>query len=450
MSFDAEYDSRFARSGELFSRAERVIPGGAGSSARTVKFGWEPYPPFIAGGSGSRITDVDGNEYVDYLLGLGPMILGHRHPVVTAAVREAISEFGTCPGLPYELEVEAAEKVVEAVPGIDMVRFTNTGSEGVGTAVRLARAFTGRRLLVRFEGHYHGWQDTVYWSNHVDPAIAGPPSAPWPVPSGPGVPEELEQTLIVLGWNDPESFERTMRERGDEIAAVITEPVMFNTGCILPEEGYLELLREKTRESGSLLIFDEVITGFRVSRGGAQELYDVHPDLTVLAKGLGGGFPVAAIGGKREVMEMIADGRYSHSGTYNANAIQCAAVAATLDVLAEPGLYKRQQARGERLSAGLRELAAKNEIPVQVVGLGTAFQMWFSEHAIRNWRDAAKFANEKRFTRWYQEMLRRGVLFHPSQFENLFVSFVHDDDDIDQTLQAAEEVFGILAERGEG
>ena len=368
--FDDRYRDWAHRSGQLFLEASRYIPGGAGSSARTVKFGWKPYPPFMAEGLGSRLRDVDGHEYVDYLLGLGPMILGHRHPAVTQAVMSAVSELGTCFGVPYELEIEAARKVTEAVPGVDLVRFSNSGSEVVGTAVRLARAHTGRRLVIRFEGHYHGWQDTVYWSNHVDPELAGPASMPRPVPSGPGVPAELAATLIVLTWNDPESFVAVMEERGDEVAAVITEPAVFNTGCILPEPGYLELLREQTRRYGALLIFDEVITGFRFARGGAQEYFGVTPDLTTMAKGLGGGFPVAAIGGSREAMSMIAEGRYSHSGTYNANTVACAAVSATMDVLAEPGLYERQRELGETLMSGLRELAAEAGIAGHRRGTG--------------------------------------------------------------------------------
>jgi glutamate-1-semialdehyde 2,1-aminomutase len=444
MDFETLYRSHGARSRELFARAAEIIPGGAGSSARTVKFGWKPYPPFIAEGRGSRLRDVDGHEYVDYLLGLGPMILGHRHPMVTQAVVEAIEEYGTCFGLPYELEIEAARRVVDAVPSVEMVRFTNSGSEAVGAAVRLARAYTGRRMLVRFEGHYHGWQDTVYWSNHVDPAEAGPAEAPRPVAAGPGVPLELADTLVVLTWNDAESFTRLMDERGDEIAAVITEPAVFNTGCILPEAGYLEVLREQTRAHGALLIFDEVITGFRFCRGGGQEWYGVMPDLTTLAKGLGGGFPVAAVGGTREVMGMIAEGKYSHSGTYNANVVQCAAVAATMDVLSEPGLYERQRAVGDRLAAGLSELANEAGLPVRVEGLGTVFQLWFSEHPIRNWRDAVRYADEARFERWWQEMLLRGVLFHPSQYENLFVSLVHTDADVDDTLARAADAFAAL------
>jgi glutamate-1-semialdehyde 2,1-aminomutase len=450
VSFDARYREMTRRSETLFEQASAVIPGGAGSSARTVKFGWRPYPPFMAEGSGSRLRDVDGNEYIDYLLGLGPMILGHRHPVVTKAVSDAVARYGTCFGLPYELEIEAARKVVEAVPSIEMVRFSNSGSEVVGTAVRLARAYTGRRLLVRFEGHYHGWQDVVYWSNHVDPEAAGPQDAPRPVAAGPGVPLELEDTLIVLSWNDPESFRRVMDERGDEVAAVITEPAVFNTGCILPEPGYLELLRAETRKHGALLIFDEVITGFRFCRGGGQEWFGVMPDLTTLAKGLGGGFPVAAIGGSKEVMGMIADGRYSHSGTYNANVVQCAAVAATLNVLSEPGLYERQRALGDRLADGLRTIADEAGIPVLVEGIGTVFQLWFTEHPIKNWRDADRYADEARFTRWWQEMLLRGVLFHPSQFENLFVSMVHTDADVDATLDRARNVFAVLARERAG
>lgn len=445
MTFEDRYREMTPTSRALFEQASVTIPAGAGSSARTVGFGWSPYPPFMAEGSGSRIRDVDGNEYVDYLLGLGPMILGHRHPVVTKAVADAISAYGTCFGLPYPLEIEAAEKVADAVPGIEQVRFTNSGSEAVGTAVRLARATTGRRLVIRFEGHYHGWQDTVYWSNHVDPELAGPARTPRPVASGPGVPAELEATLIVLTWNDPESFTAVMEERGDEVAAVITEPAMFNTGCVLPEPGYLELLREQTTKHGALLIFDEVITGFRFARGGAQEYFGVTPDLTTMAKGLGGGFPVAAIGGSREAMSMIAEGRYSHSGTYNANTIACAAVSATMDVLAEPGLYERQRALGERLMGGLRKLATEAGLPVIVEGLGTVFQLWFSERPIRNWRDAQRYADEELFTRWWQEMLLRGVLFHPSQYENLFLSLVHTDADVDEMLTAAEEAFAVIA-----
>ncbi|MCX6431285.1 MAG: aminotransferase class III-fold pyridoxal phosphate-dependent enzyme, partial [Actinobacteria bacterium] len=287
--------------------------------------------------------------------------------------------------------------------------------------------------------------DTVYWSNHVDPAKAGDWRHPRPVPSGPGVPIELEDTLIVLTWNDFESFSAVMAERGEQVAAVITEPAVFNTGCIMPEPGYLELLRSETQKHGALLIFDEVITGFRFARGGAQEWFNVMPDITTMAKGLGGGFPVAAIGGTREVMSIIAEGRYSHSGTYNANVVACAAVSATMDLLAEPGLYERQRNKGYRLASGLTSLAEAAGIPVRVEGVGTVFQVWFSDVPIRNWRDAEANAGEAIFTQWYREMLTRGVLFHPSHLENLFVSLVHTDEDIDQTLEAAADALAVIA-----
>ncbi|MGZ4129556.1 MAG: aspartate aminotransferase family protein, partial [Actinomycetota bacterium] len=279
---DEPFLARTPRSAELFELASRSLPGGVGSTARSRKVGWTPYPPAIDHGEGSAVWDVDGNRYVDYLLGLGPMLLWHCHPVVTEAVVDAIRRLGTMFGLPYELERQAAEKVVAAVPGIDMVRFSNSGSEAAATAIRLARAFTGRPLVVRFEGMYHGWIDTLYWSNHPDPDEAGPAARPRPVPAGPGVPPALEDTLIVLNWNDEDSIRAVMEERGDQVAAIITEPVMLNTGCILPEPGYLAVLREVADAHGALLIFDEVITGFRFSRGGAQEHYGVLPDLTVL------------------------------------------------------------------------------------------------------------------------------------------------------------------------
>ncbi|MEP7059696.1 MAG: glutamate-1-semialdehyde 2,1-aminomutase [Actinomycetota bacterium] len=433
-----------ARSETLLAEAMEVMPGGVGSSARGVRAGWKPYPPFIAQGAGSHITDVDGNEYVDYLMGLGPLLLGHRPRVVTAAVVDAIQQFGTVFGLPYELEAEAARKVVDAVPSVEMVRFANSGSEAVGTAVRLARAVTGRRLLVRFEGHYHGWLDTVYWSNHPNPATAGPSERPLTVPAGKGLLPEVADSLVVLTWNDPGSFTKVMDEIGDRVAAVITEPAVLNTGCILPEPGWLELLRAKTSEHGALLIFDEVITGFRFARGGGQEFFSVMPDITTMAKGLGGGFPVAAIGGASEVMSAIADGRYSHSGTYNSNVIQTAAVSATMDLLT-PEAYVAARAVGTRLMDGLTSLLGAKGIPSHVVGLGTVFQVWMgTDEPVRNWRDASRLADEALFTRWWEAMMARGVLFHPEQFENLFVSMAHTDADVDRTLEAAEGALASL------
>jgi len=437
--FSTWFRSEMPRSMELWTRSSQTLPGGVGSSARGTRAGWVPYPPFVTGGSGSRITDADGHEYVDYLLGLGPMLLGHRPPAVTRAVVRAIEDTGTVFGLPTELESRAAAGVADAVPGVDMVRFSSSGSEAVGTAVRLARAFTGRRKILRFEGMYHGWMDTIYWSNHPDLGKAGPDQAPVPVPAGRGLLDEIGDSLVVLSWNDPESVERVMRDQGEEIAAIITEPVMLNTGCILPEPGFLELLRELTRSSGSLLIFDEVITGFRLARGGAQEYFGVTPDITTMAKALGGGFPVAAIGGSRTVMELIADGRYSHSGTYSSNAIAAAAVVAALEELGAPRVYEELFRLGGRLRDGMNELIGDLEIPARSVGVGPLLQTWFTDREIRNYRDAERHARSDRFTVFWRGMLERGVLFHPGQFENLFVSTAHTDDDVDLTLAAAAE-----------
>jgi glutamate-1-semialdehyde 2,1-aminomutase len=439
-AFEAWFRSEMPRSLEAWTQSSRTLPAGVGSSARGTRAGWLPYPPFVTDGTGSRVRDLDGHEYVDYLMGLGPMLLGHRPPAVTEAVVRAIEESGTVFGLPTKLEGRASRAVVDAVPGVDLVRFSNSGSEAVGTAVRLARAFTGRRTILRFEGMYHGWLDTVYWSNHPDLDKAGPDDAPLTVPAGRGLLEEIGDSLVVLQWNDAESAERVMRERGDDIAAIITEPVMLNTGCILPEPGYLELLRELATASGSLLIFDEVITGFRLARGGGQEYFGVTPDITTMAKALGGGFPVAAIGGSREVMELVADGRYSHSGTYNSNAIAAAAVVAALEELAVPGVYQRLFEVAARLRDGMNELIAELEIPARSVGVGPLFQTWFTDRAIRNYRDAERHARPDRFTVFWHGMLQRGVLFHPGQFENLFVSTAHTDEDVELTLAAAGEV----------
>jgi len=437
MTFETRYAQWARRSGELFEGAGEIIPGGAGSSARTVKFGWKPYPPFIAEGSGSRLRDVDGHEYVDYLLGLGPMILGHRHPVVTKAVCDAVNGLGTCFGLPYELEIEAAHKVVEAVPSVEMVRFTNSGSEAVGTAVRLARAFTGRRILVRFEGHYHGWQDVVYWSNHVDPAAAGPAARPRPVAAGPGVPLELADTLEVLTWNDGESFQRLMDERGHEIAAVITEPAVFNTGCILPEPGYLEHCRELCDRYGVILTFDEVLTAFRMAPGGAQEYLGVVPDLCVLGKALGAGMPISALAGRRAIMRQLRPvGHSEHSGTYLAHLTAVLAARAALEEYSSPGFYERLDQVGRRFYTAFDEIIASSEVPVVLQHVGPRFGLYFGLRGrVTNYREAAvqDFAMMRTFI---AGCIRRGVYVHVSPHHGY--SAAHTEQEVDRALEGIE------------
>jgi glutamate-1-semialdehyde 2,1-aminomutase len=435
------------RSRALFARALEVIASGVNSTARATFSGWEPYPIFVAHGEGSRVYDVDGNAYLDYLLGLGPMLFGHRPPEITQAVVEQITNRGTVFALPMAEEIEVAERMVELVPSVEQVHLTNTGTEAVLYALRIARAATGRPLVVRFEGMYHGFSDGIYWSKHPDLAEAGPDDAPCPVPQGPGLPPGLATSLLVLPWNDVAALERAFAEHGDRIAAVITEPIMANTGCILPEPGYLERLRELCSRNGAVLIFDEVITGFRVHRGGAQAVLGIQPDLTTFAKGLGGGFPVAAVGGRRELMALVADGTVSMAGTYAANGIAVAAARAALGLMAKEDLHTPLVQRSQRLQAGIGDALAAAGLAAFVVGSGPIFQVWFADRPIRSYRDAARYADAHAFRVWWEEMLVRGVLFHPGHLENLFVSFAHSDEDIDATIAIAHDAAAATARR---
>ena len=425
-------------SARLFAQAQDVIASGVNSTARAPRSGWSPYPLFVDHGKGSRIVDVDGNQFIDYLLGLGPMLLGHRPEQVTKAVVDFITQRGTVFALPVADEIELARKIIDAVPSVEQVHLANTGTEAVLYAVRLARAYTRRSKIIRFEGMYHGFSDAVYWSKHPSLEKAGPESRPVPVPQGPGLPETLEDSLIVLQWNDGEALEGMIREHGDEIAAVITEPVMCNTGCILPMPGYLELMRQLTHQFGIVLIFDEVITGFRIALGGAQEYYGVVPDLTVMAKGFGGGFPIAALGGKKEIMQLVADGTVSMAGTYSGNGIAVSAANATLNFLTTPGIYQQLFDKSERLMRGIGERLESAGFDISIVGIGPLFQVWFTSSPIRNYRDAIRHAQRDWFRIWWEEMMKRGVLFHPDALENLFVSFAHSDIDVECTLQAVE------------
>ena len=409
--------------------------------------GWDPHPLFAVKGAGARIWDADANVYIDYLLGLGPMLFGHCPAKITAAVVDFIQSHGTVFALPHAGEIDLAKKITVAVPSVEQVRLCNTGTEAVLYAVRLARAFTRRAKLIRFEGMYHGFSDAVYWSKHPPLETAGTDEFPVPIPQGPGLPGGVEDSLLILPWNNIAVLRAAIERHGSEIAAVITEPVMCNTGCILPEPGYLEEMRELTQKHGILLIFDEVITGFRLSLGGAQELFKVRPDLTVFAKGLGGGYPVAALGGRADVMALVGDGTVSIAGTYSANGIAVAAANAALDELIQPGIYERLFSVSERLRHGLEEALGEADTPTRVVGLGPVLQVWFTQQPIRNYRDAARFARQDLFRLWWEGMLDRGVLFHPGAYENLFVSFAHSDQDIDDTLVAAKETVRELRDR---
>jgi glutamate-1-semialdehyde 2,1-aminomutase len=427
------------RSARAYAVAQEVIPGGVNSGARGPQAGWIPGPPMVARGQGARLWDIDGNEYIDHLLALGPLIHGHAHPEIADAVARVIREMGTMFALPYELEAEAARRVIAAVPSVELVRFGNSGTEVVLHAMRLARAWTGRDVVIRFEGQYHGWADQLEWSHHPDMAAAGSRERPHAVPGTPGIPSVIGQTLAVLPWNDIGVVERLLDEQGDRIAAILTEPIMGNTGVIPPEPGYLQALRDLATTHGIVLIFDEVITGFRVALGGAQAYYGVTPDLTTMAKALGGGYPVAAVGGRRDIMDQLSDGHVLHAGTYNANSVAIAAAIASLDVLARAGTYDRLFSRSERLMDGIGTILASAGVPAQVQGVGPMFQFWFSETPVRDYRDAARHLDSPAYAALARALHERGVMIHPSNIELWFVSTAHEEADVDRVLEAFED-----------
>ena len=427
-----------AKSGEMFERAQKTIAGGVGSVARSPMAGFSPYPPFIEHGEGSRIWDVDGNEYVDYALGFGPLLLGHRHPELTKSVVEVITERGTIFALSHDLEYEAAERVVSHLPSVDMVRFSNSGNEAVMSAIRLARGYTGKDKIVRFEGHYHGWSDIIHWNVRSPLPAIGLKHAPRPVPGTSGIPASYADSLIIQPWNAPEILEKTIKRRGHEIAAIITEPLMCNLGATAAQEGYLQFLRDLCDANDILLIFDEVITAFRVGLSGAQGYYGVLPDITTMAKALGGGYPVAAMGAKQEIMNLMAHHQVSHAGTYNQNVMCMAAVKATIDILEQPGVYDQLFALGDRLRSGLEEVIREAGLPATAQGIGPVLQIWFEDSPILDYRDAMTRKSFGIHSLFVKAMFKRGVIFN-GQMGVWYISTAHTEADIDFTLEAASQ-----------
>ena len=442
-----QYEKKYATSKKIFEDSLKYIPAGVNSTARMVKSGWDPFPISVEKGKGSHVTDVDGNEFIDYLLGLGPDILGHCNPEVTSAVTKHINEVGTVFALASELDGVVAKKMTECVDSLEKVRLSNTGTEAVIYALRLARAFTGKHKVIRFEGMYHGFSDSIYWSKHPSANAIDENGRCVPEPQGPGLPMGLSQNLLICQWNDLDMLREIIEKNHQDIAAVITEPIMCNTGCILPEPGYLEGMRELTKQYGILMIMDEVITGFRVGIGGAQQIYNILPDLSVFAKGMGGGFPVAALGGRADIMKLIDDGKVSVAGTYSGNGIALSATNATLDYLRAPGRFEAFTEKSKRLMNGLDVLFRHSKLDAYVVGVGPLFQVWFAKEKIRNYREAEMYADGEMFTLWWREMLDRGILFHPHYYENMFVSMAHTDEDIDKTLQKAEEAIFSMEQK---
>jgi glutamate-1-semialdehyde 2,1-aminomutase len=417
---------------KLMEKARRLIPGGVNSPVRACRaVGRDPV--FIERAQGCRIYDVDGNSYIDYIGSWGPMILGHRHPAVIEAL-EHVLEKGTSYGAPTEPELELAQMVVDAVPSVDMVRMVNSGTEAAMSAVRLARGATGRDLIVKFDGCYHGHADALL-------VEAGSGVATLSIPGSPGVPKAFVDCTLSLSFNDADALSRVMDEKGDMIAAVIVEPVAGNMGLVPPKQGFLQSLRAICDRHHALLIFDEVMTGFRVAFGGAQTLFDIRPDLTCFGKIIGGGLPVGAYGGRKDLMEQIApQGPVYQAGTLSGNPLAMAAGIATLKEIARPGFYKFLDRQSRYLENGLAEAAGKAALPVSLARVGSMLGLYFSDGKVDHYADAKK-SDLDRFSAYYQGMLAEGIYLAPSQFEALFVSAAHDTEAIDQTIAAAEKVF---------
>jgi len=419
-----------------FEKAQKYIPGGVNSPVRAFKaVGGNPL--FIDRASGSKIYDVDGNEYIDYVGSWGPMILGHAHPEVVRAIQAAAGN-GLSFGASTSLEVELAQLICQRFPSIEQVRMVNSGTEAVMSAIRLARGYKGRDKIIKFEGCYHG---------HVDSLLvkAGSGATTLGVPTSGGIPTSLAQQTIALPFNDIDQVSRVLQDFRREIACIIVEPVPGNMGVILPRKGFLEDLRELTERHDIVLIFDEVISGFRLSQGGAQELYHIKPDLTCLGKIIGGGLPVGAFGGKKEIMQFLApSGPIYQAGTLSGNPLAMAAGLATLKLLSSPEVYQQLEERAERLASGLLASARAFGLEVSMNRAGSIFTLFFTREQVTDYASALR-SNQEMFARYFQGMLEEGIYLPPSQFEAVFVSLAHSDEDIERTLAAAHTVFARLA-----
>jgi glutamate-1-semialdehyde 2,1-aminomutase len=416
-------------SSNLRARAERILVGGVNSPVRAFKaVGGEPL--IIDRAAGSRVWDVDGREYIDYVCSWGALILGHAHPAVVAAIADQ-AQRGTSYGMTSPLEIELGEHISHAIPSIEKIRFVSSGTEAAMSAVRLARAFTRRDLILKFEGGYHGHADAFL-------SQAGSGLATLAISSSPGVPDAFAQLTLNAPYNDAAAVERVFAENAGKIAAVIVEPVAANMGVVPPAPGFLEALRRITERDHALLIFDEVITGFRLTNGGAQKVFGIQPDLTVLGKIIGGGLPVAAYGGRRELMEMVAPlGPVYQAGTLSGNPLAMRAGLASLPLLAADGFYDGLERRARQLAEGLRQALAKAGVPGHVNQIGSLLTLFFAPGPIANYRDA-RCSDAPWFGAFFRKMLQYGILLPPSQFEALFVSAAHSDADIDRIISAAE------------
>ncbi len=420
---------------KLFQKAKKCIPGGVNSPVRAGQaVGIDP--PFISKANGCVIWDVDGNEYIDYVCSWGPMILGHAHPEIVNALEERV-KLGTSYGAPTELEVEMADIIVEMVPSIEMVRMVNSGTEATMSAIRLARGYTGREKIIKFDGCYHGHADSLLVS-------AGSGLATLGIPGSPGVPQDLARHTISLPFNSLESVVQAFGKFGPEIAAVIVEPIPGNMGVINPDQAFLKGLRELTNEYGALLIFDEVISGFRVAIGGAQELYGIMPDLTCLGKIIGGGLPVGAYGGKKEIMTRMApQGDVYQAGTLSGNPLAMAAGLATLKILKEKSPYDELDKLGDMLFSGLKRVAEAAGVNVVINRVGSMGSLFFTDEPVTDF-ETAKASDENLFKRYFRSMLDQGIYLAPSPYEAAFLSTAHSEETVRKTIECASVAFKSL------
>jgi len=423
------------KSDALFNKALCVIPGGVNSPVRACKsVGTKPL--FIDHADGCMIYDSDGNSFIDYIGSWGPMILGHRHPLVIEAITDVLKR-GTSFGAPTDLEVRLAELVIESVESVEMVRMVNSGTEATMSAIRLARGVTGRDKIIKFDGCYHGHADSLL-------VEAGSGVATLGIPGSPGVPESFVAHTLSLPYNDVDCVKKIMDEQGEKIACIIVEPVAGNMGLVRPADGFLETLRELTKQNDSLLIFDEVMTGFRVAYGGAQSLYGIIPDISCFGKIIGGGLPVGAYGGRRDIMEKIApQGSIYQAGTLSGNPVAMAAGIATLEQVKKSGFYEKLDEKSDRLAKGFEKAAKQAGIKVSVDRVGSMLGLFFTDKKVNNF-DEAKTSDLNMFSSYYKGMLEKGIYLAPSQFEALFVSSAHTIEHIDRTIKTAEEVFDDL------
>jgi glutamate-1-semialdehyde 2,1-aminomutase len=426
-------------SARMLERGRRAIAGGDSSTMRVLPY----HLPLVAErGQGSKVWDIEGNEYLDFNMAFGPLLFGHCPHHVIAAVTRQITERGSQLGFPTEVTIRVAEKVKRLFPSMELMRFANSGTEACASAVRLARAYTGRRKVIMFEGHYHGWSEAVFNRYHAPleelPAEGFGPALPGTTGMTDGI-----HDVIVAQWNDLDTLERCLKEHGHEVAAVMMEPVMGNAGANLPREGYLQGVREMTLDNDVLLVFDEVISGFRVAAGGAQERFLVTPDITVVSKALGGGYPVAAFGASAEIMDTIVRGKLFHGGVFSGNAVVMAAAEAVLDaILADTaGIYEHLETIGNRFADGVDDILTQLDIPHQVHHLGALISVLLTDEGapqLHNYRDVRRHCDFEGYIQWQQTMQRDGMYFHPNQFEPMFLSTAHTIDDIDAALDLME------------